>query len=140
MAQTFAAQIEAFGAKAMQRAEDIFKQSAQEVFAIAQTPKAQGGRMPVDKGILRNSLQSGLNGSTTLSGADAYVAVIAGAELGDSIFGGWTVKYARRMEYGFVGTDKAGRTYNQQGNHFAGSAVAQWQAIVASNASKVSNS
>ena len=137
MAKSFAASIQAFGKKAMDRAEDIFKQSAQDVFAIAQTPKAQGGNMPVDTGILRNSLQTALNGSTYLAGADGYVAVIAGAELGDTIFGGWTVKYARRLEFGFVGTDAAGRTYNQPGNFFAGNAVAQWQSIVAANAAKV---
>jgi len=120
----FIAQVEAFGEKAMMRAEDIFKQSAQEVFIIAQIPVALGGNMPVDTGFLRNSLTVGLSGSTALTGPDAYI-VIAGADLDSVIIGGWTANYARHQEYGSQG--RAGR-------FFALNAVQQWQAIVSENA------
>lgn len=136
MAQSFTAAIEAFGIKTKAKAEAVLKESAQEVFALAQTPQPsvkqtggsfEQGKIPVDTGILRNSFVSGLNGSTSLSGADAYTAAIAGMEIGDSIFGGWTAEYARAIEYG---------TENIAGRFFAGNAVRQWQAIVARNAQK----
>jgi len=128
MATTFKAQIDAFIAKTKEKVEAVFKESAQEIFSIAQTPKAQGGNMPVDTSFLRNTFQSSLNGSTALSGPDAYVAIIAGAALGDTIFGGWTAEYALSQEYG---------TENMGGNFYAAKAYAQWQATVERNAARV---
>lgn len=127
---TFTAQIKAFADRTQEKIEAVVKQSAQEVFSIAQTPKAQGGRMPVDTGFLRNSLIASLNGSTVGGGADAYVLAVAGAELGDTIFAGWTANYARFMEYG---------TSKTPANFFMLSAAQQWQAIVAKNAALVRN-
>ncbi len=108
----------------------MVKQSAQEVFSIAQTPKAQGGRMPVDTGFLRNSLIAELNGAQVGGGADAYTLAVAGLELGDTVFAGWTANYARFQEYG---------TSNMAGNFFMLNAAQQWQAIVARNAELVRN-
>lgn len=127
---TFTAQIKAFADRTQEKIEAVVKQAAQEVFSIAQTPKAQGGRMPVDTGFLRNSLIATLNGSTVGGGADAYVLAVAGAELGDTIFAGWTANYARFMEYG---------TSKTPANFFMLSAAQQWQAIVAKNAALVRN-
>lgn len=127
---TFTAQIKAFADKSKEKVEAVIKQSAQEVFSIAQTPKAQGGRMPVDTGFLRNSLIAQINGATVSGGSDAYTLAIAGAEAGDTIFGGWTANYARFMEYG---------TSRTPGNFYMLSAAQQWQAIVARNAELVRN-
>ena len=127
---TFTAQIKAFTEKSKEKIEAVVKQSAQEVFSIAQTPKAMGGRMPVDTGFLRNSLVASLNGSTVGGGADAYVMAIAGMDLGDTIFAGWTANYARFMEYG---------TSKTPANYYMLSAAQQWQAIVARNAEIVRN-
>lgn len=127
---TFTAQIKAFADRTQEKIEAVVKQSAQEVFSIAQTPKAQGGRMPVDTGFLRNSLIASLNGSTVGGGADAYVLAVAGAELGDTIFAGWTANYARFMEYG---------TSKTPANFFMLSAAQQWGAIVERNAALVRN-
>jgi len=127
---TFTAQIKAFADKSKEKVEAVIKQSAQEVFSTAQTPKAAGGRMPVDTGFLRNSLIAQLNGATVGGGADAYTLAIAGSEAGDSIFAGWTANYARFMEYG---------TSRTPGNFYMLSAAQQWQAIVARNAEIVRN-
>jgi len=127
---TFTAQIKAFADRTEEKIEAVIKQSAQEVFSIAQTPKAQGGRMPVDTGFLRNSLIASLNGSTVGGGADAYVMAVAGAEIGDTIFAGWTANYARFMEYG---------TSKTPANFYMLNAAQQWQAIVARNAELVRN-
>ena len=136
MTVTFTAQLEKFADLSRKKMELVFKQSAQDVFETAQAPKAQGGNMPVDTGFLRNTFVAGANGAQNLTGPDAYVLAIAGADLGGSVFGGWTAAYALRMEYGFVGTDSRGRTYNQPGNFFALNASQQWQAIVARNVAK----
>lgn len=127
---TFTAQIKAFTERTKEKLETVVKQSAQEVFSIAQTPKAQGGRMPVDTGFLRNSLIAELNGAAVGGGADAYVLAVAGMDLGDTIFAGWTASYARHMEYG---------TSKTPSNFYMLSAAQQWQAIVARNAELVRN-
>lgn len=134
-----AANIRQWTEKAKRNAERIVKQSIQDVSEIAQTPKAQGGRMPVDTGFLRNSFQAGLNGTTALTGPDVYGAVVAGMEMGDTFYGGWTAEYALRMEKGFIGEDALGRTYNQPGNFFMDGALMQWQQINDRNAAKVNN-
>lgn len=123
---TFTAQIKVFADGSKEKIEAVVKQSAQEVFSIAQTPIAQGGRMPVDTGFLRNSLAAELNGATVAGGADAYVLAVAGMELGDVIFAGWTANYARVQEY-------------MAGNFYMLGAAQQWQAIVARNAEAIRN-
>lgn len=135
-AQKFAAQLNEWARATTERMEMIFKESSQEVFRRAQLPKAQGGNMPVDTGNLRNTFVAGLNGTTSLSGPDAYIAAIAGADLGDVVFGGWTAKYAARQEFGFVGQDRLGRSYNQEGNGFARKAAMAWQPIVSEKAAE----
>ena len=127
---TFTAQIKAFTDRAHEKLEAVVKQSAQEVFSIAQTPVAQGGRMPVDTGFLRNSLVAELNGATVSGGVDAYVLAVASMDLGDVVFGGWTANYARFQEYGAQG---------REGRFFMLGAAQQWQAIVARNAEAIRN-
>ena len=111
----------------------------QDLFAAAQLQKNLGGNMPVDDGILRNSLTSLLNSTAISEGPDSYIVGVAGWEIGDTFYAGWYTDYARRMEYGFIGSDSRGRVYNQAGNFFARNAVLQWQGIVSANAAKVKN-
>mgnify|MGYP003463566278 CR=1 FL=1 len=130
MAQTFAAQLKDFADLTSAKLELVVKQSAQDMFSDAQTPKATGGNLPVDTGFLRNSFVSALNGQGAVTGADAYALTIAGMELGDSIFGGWTAEYARHVEYG---------TAKMAGSFFALRAAQNWPVIVAKNAQKARN-
>lgn len=130
MSGTFTAQIKGFTDRTKEKLEAVIKTSAQEVFSIAQTPKAQGGRMPIDTGRLWNSLIAELNGARVTGGNDAYVMAVAGMELGDTVFAGWTAAYARHQEYG---------TSKMAGNFYMLSAAQQWQAIVTRNADLVRN-
>ena len=128
MAKSFEAQISDWVRKTLSRSEGVFKESVQEVFSIAQEPVGKGGgngNMPIDTGFLRASLQTGLNGSEGVSGSDSYVLTIVGAELGDTIEGGWTAEYARARHYG-----------SAPGNLWREKAAQQWQEIVARNARK----
>jgi hypothetical protein len=135
MAKTFAASIAEFVDKTEENLNAVFKQSAYEIFEIAQTPKGSGGRMPIDTGILRASLHIAVNAQDVANGPTSYVVILNQAQFGDTIRGEYRgVNYALRQEFGFVGTDSLGRTYNQQGNFFVGNAAAQWQNIVNKNA------
>lgn len=122
------ATIDRWASKIADRMDDLVRQSAQDVFEIAQTPIAQGGRMPVDTAFLRNSLQTSLNGSTALSGAASYVLAVAQAKAGDTIFGGWTAEYAAAQEFGSNG--RAPKFYMRN-------AAAQWKQIVEGNARRL---
>lgn len=137
MASTFTADLAAFRDKTKEQMQAVLSASVQDVLEEAQKPVAQGGRMPVDTGFLRNSLVSELNGSQIGTGAASYTLAAAGMAPGDIARFGWTAAYAMRMELGFVGEDSLGRTYNQAGRHFVEGAAAQWQQIVASNIGKL---
>lgn len=137
MAKTFAADLAAFRDKTMGQMKAVLSASVQDVVEEAQKPVAQGGRMPVDTGFLRNSLVSELNGSQIATGAESYALAVAGMEPGDIARFGWTAAYAMRMEMGFVGEDKLGRTYNQAGRHFVEAAALQWDRIVQENIARL---
>lgn len=64
--------------------------------------------VPVDTGNLRDHIHSELIESTELR---QVVAVTPVYEEGNEY--GFDPAYARRIEYGFVGTDRLGRRYNQ---------------------------
>ena len=145
MTESFSAQVNAYVSETIERSTAVFKQSAQDVIEDAQAPRPSDaynvsiskynmgkskklGRMRVDTGFLRNSHVSGLNGSTSLSGADSYVLTIAGAKLGDSITGGWTADYAIPREFGARG---------QAPDFFARGAAQKWQQFVDANSRKL---
>jgi hypothetical protein len=95
---------------------------------------------PVDTGFLRGSWQpsigapAGGGGALDASGAAAQASVtlaVQGIKRGDRFFLINNARYAMRLEYGFVGQDSLGRTYNQTGRFFVGNAVKRWPRIVA---------
>ena len=126
--KSFAASLDAFANKTVAQMKAVMQESVQDVVAIAQSPKAQGGRMPVDTGNLRNSLASGLNGTFGPAGPESYELTIAGMEIGDVARFAWTAEYAIYQELG---------TSKMHGNHFVGSAAAEWPSIVEANAARV---
>jgi hypothetical protein len=128
MAGTFAADLQRFGAKVQRRALDVARESIQDVIDDAQTPKAKGGRMPVDTGFLRNSLASGLNGSFGPPDENSYILTIGQLDLGDVARFAWTAEYAIFQELG---------TSAFAGNHFVGVAAAKWPQFVEANARRI---
>lgn len=122
MAQSFEAQVTAWVSQTHRENEAIFKAASQATIAEAQLPRSQGGRMRVDTGFNRNSLVSGLNGSTSLSGAESYILAIAQAALGDTIEAGWTSGYAYFREVGVRG---------QPGDFYMRGAAQNWPKHVA---------
>lgn len=135
--KTFSASLKWFADIAIEDCMAVIQQSTQDVLRDAQLPKARGGRMPVDTGYLRNSLVSGLNGSTNLTGAESYGMVLTRMRAGDIFESGWLAEYAMRIEFGFRGTDKLGRRYNQAPTYFLRHAAAKWPRFVRANAMRL---
>lgn len=120
--------------------EAVFKESVQELASVASLPRSAGGRMRVDTGFLRASLMASTSQMPSINPAarpvdgatyvpDGQVElVILGADIGQTIYMGWTASYAAHREYGANG---------QPGDHFLETAAQQWPAIVDRTAAQV---
>jgi hypothetical protein len=90
----------------------VVRFSIEALAEAAQTPRARGGLLPVDTANLRNSFVSAVGqmpsgpseGNLRDWNAGALVLTLANTRLGDTVFLGWTAKYARPMEarYGYM--------------------------------------
>lgn len=100
------------------------------------------GTIPVDTQNLRNSLMASTVAPPAVMDIDRdhrlkdptgdLTAVITGwnPEKETTLWLGWQAAYARRQNYGFVGTDSLGRNYNQGGFFFLEKHAAQWNDYV----------
>jgi len=113
--------------KTERRIDAVLKDATQSVVAVAQVTKAKGGKMPVDTGNLRNSLQSSVAGGASGQGASSYILAAAGMKGGDVATFTWTAEYAAAVNNGNNG---------RPGAHFVEGAVDQWPAIVRSSTAK----
>ena len=114
----------------VERIDAIAATSTEKLVRLAQTPRGKGGNMPVVTGTLRGSLRSSLTGSTGMVGATSFTLVAGSMVAGDIAEFSWHAEYAARVNWGFVGTDSLGRTYNQSGALFVEKALTQWARIV----------
>ena len=113
--------------KTEKRIDAVLKDATQSVVAVAQQTKAKGGRMPVDTGNLRNSLQSSVAGGAMGEGASSYILVAGNMKGGDLATFTWTAEYAAAVNNGNRG---------RPGAHFVEGAVDQWPAIVRTSIAK----
>ncbi len=104
-----------FAEKAQGRLLQFFTEFSQNV------SEAVSVATPVKTGFLRNSWH------VTINGSDA--ATVTELKLGDLFGYVNTAVYARRVEYGFVGTDSLGRHYDQPPRAFVRDTVARADAI-----------
>lgn len=135
--KSFTVQMREFAEKTKAQQRAALQASVQDVMKVAQLPVFQGGRMPVKDSHLRNSLVSELNGAQLGEGPTSYTLVADAIEPGDTARFAWTAAHALRQEFGFVGEDSLGRTFNQAGKHFAEGAALQWPQIVANNVARL---
>lgn len=105
----------------------VFRESAKRVVEEMLIPRGAGGNMPVDTGYLRSSVRASTSemptmreGAKPVEGAtympDGTVnLVIAGAELGETLYVGFTAIYARRVNYetGYLFVDLAAQKWQQ---------------------------
>lgn len=140
---SFAAQVSDWCKAEVEREEAVFLTAAQMVANEVRETIPEGGNLPIDTGNLRRSLMASTSampsikeGQETFTGGDIEL-VIAGAELGGQIFLGFQANYALRMEFGFVGQDSLGRTYNQTGFGFVARTSQRWPQLVQAAEAKV---
>ncbi|MDL5036846.1 hypothetical protein QRD40_10860 [Comamonas sp. Y6] len=130
----FADQLSAWGKQTEARMEAIYRRSVKLLADEMATTKPQGGRVPFESGNLARSLVASTQGmpkTSTAPTAGATVGVvIATLKLEQPVWLGYQAIYARRQNYGFVGADKLGRVFNQQGAHFVEYAIEMWPIIV----------
>lgn len=121
----------------------LLRNSVQALAREASTTIPNGGRVPVKTGNLGRSVMVSDKAPNVDAPNVEYDAQrdissgIAAIQPGKDVFIGWTPVYARRMNYGFVGTDSLGRTYAQAGFGFAEAAAAKWPEIVIREAGKI---
>ncbi|WP_379069555.1 HK97 gp10 family phage protein [Mesorhizobium sp. UC22_110] len=104
---SFAAQVGSWATKVEGALEAVFKESAQEL--VSQLNELA----PVDTGFLRASLMASITAMPQMTRANPgaagpadlgdIVLVIAGADLGDTIYLGYTANYAAYVHYGARG-------------------------------------
>ena len=126
----FIADVERFGKLTADKMLRVAKQSADDVVRLAQTPVAKGGDLPVDTGVLRNSLVTEVNRREVAAGADSFVLGIAQLKLGDVFSVAWTADYAIPRHY-MVGVGQGGGLWRDK-------AAARWSTIVDRNARAIS--
>ena len=116
----------------------LVRQSAQDVEQAASTPRAAGGRMPIDTGFLRNSVVTTVDGSTPgptgigLSRDQRFAslghpntqAALSQAQVGNIIMLTWTAFYAAYVEHNTM---------------FMRGAIEMWDAIVEENARAIAS-
>lgn len=114
-----------FENQTVQDMEYVFVESVQDVLEAAQTPQrgvtkgASGfveGKIPVAESELINSLVA----NDSAAGPDSYVLALGSFVLGQYLTFKWTAPHALRMEEGFIGQDKLGRNYKQEGRRYVG--------------------
>lgn len=121
---SFSKQVGAFRDKARKRSLAIFRESAQRLFHQANRSRDDGGRLPVDTGFLRASMVASKSGVPSGPGrgrarkagetgllyssplGQPVELVILSAQLGETIWAGWSANYSPFMEerYGFFRT------------------------------------
>jgi hypothetical protein len=130
---SFSAAVAQWADKVEGAVEAIFKEATQEVVEEMQRPVGQGGRMRVDTGFLRASLLASSTSMPAISAAKPVAggtytpdfgqieAVIAGADIGGTLYFGYTASYAGYREYGANG---------QPADGFVRLAAQNWPIIV----------
>jgi hypothetical protein len=129
----FAANITKWVATSKARIEQVYTLSVAYLAEEMTRSVAAGGNMPVVTGQLRGSLVIIGGGgalNTAGGGGIGIQASMQGLELGGMVMLAFTAPYARRINYGFVGTDALGRRYHQRGYLFVDKAAQRWPQIV----------
>jgi hypothetical protein len=118
---TFSATVDKWVSDSEEKMEAVFKTAVQ--FTIDDALD----RTPVDTGFLKSSMTVSLSGFTPLRekgfnlNNSSYEMIIAGADLGDTIYANYVANYAQHVEHGAKG--RAGR-------HMVKLAAQNWQTNV----------
>ena len=140
---SFSEKVDQWVKETEQRMTAVWRQSIDDLADHMNTTRDNGGRLPKLTGNLMRSLLASTSAMPSTGEPDAKYSgqdvglVTAGLRLDQTIWLGYQAIYARRLNYGFVGEDSLGRTYNQAGAHFVEAAIADWPNIVRMAVSKI---
>lgn len=141
MATSFAAQVSAWAAKSEARLQATRNRAIVLLGEEMSTSVREGGRVPFKDGHLARSLVASTSGmpkaDNVIPPAGNVGAAAAVLPLTQAIWLGYSMVYARRQNYGFVGADVLGRVYNQAGSYFVEGAIEKWPRLVAQAAEEV---
>jgi len=140
---SFAEAVGSWASATERRLSAVHKKAIEKLAMEMTRTRAEGGNVPVDTGNLYRSLLASTTAmpktaEAPFAGSNAP-SVIATLRLNDTLWLGFQAKYARRINFGFVGADALGRVYNQQGAHFVERAIAMWPQIVREAVEEVKN-
>lgn len=121
----FTAEVTEWCNRARARADEVFRAIAADAVAAVQE------KTPVDTGFLRSNWTAIKDGDQEpVEGRiPPASAAIAEAHVGQVLVILNPTVYARRIEYGFVGEDSAGRSYSQGGAHMVQQTIAEMPEI-----------
>ena len=144
MASNFASTVGAWAAQSEARIAAVHRRAVELLGEEMAKTKPQGGRVPFLTGNLARSILASTEGMPSTKGGDfpgSNVGLVAsGLQPGQAVWIGYQANYARRMNYGFVGEDSTGRSYNQAGNHFVEGAISMWEDLVKQAAEELQSS
>lgn len=140
---SFAESVGGWASATERRLSAVHKRAIEKLAMEMTRTRAEGGNVPVDTGNLYRSLLASTTAMPkTAEGPFAgsnVPSVIATLRMNDTLWIGFQARYARRINFGFVGADALGRVYNQQGAHFVERAIAMWPQIVREAVEEVKN-
>lgn len=138
---SFTESIDAWAAQTKERLNAVHGRSVELLGEELAKTKPEGGRVPFLTGNLARSLLASKSGMPNTTGgpyAGNNIGLIAATLKADeTVYIGYQAIYAARMNFGYVGADKLGRVYNQQGNYFIEGAIAKWPNIVKTAVSEI---
>ena len=141
---SFTESIDAWVAQTRERLDAVHGRSVELLGEELAKTKPEGGRVPFMTGNLARSLlasKQGMPNTTDGPYAGSNIGLIAATLKADeTVYIGYQAKYSFRQNYGYVGADKLGRVYNQQGNYFIEGAVAEWPNIVKNAVTEIKGS
>lgn len=130
-AQAFTATLDRWQREIPERMQLLVQGAAQTLANEISVGGRHSPGTPVDTGFARSNWQAGVN---RLPPAGTVAGQVAGAiqtmQLGDTLILANHAPYIARLEFGFQGADRLGRTFHQAGRGFIRLALAAWQAIV----------
>ena len=146
MTKTFSAAMTEWNEKAKRNLMLVMRQATQYMVRdLLQDVGKGAGQTPILTGNLRRSLLASTSAMPSVrkdadfkASNNAQIALtIAQWVKGEPLYLGFQAAYAMRLNYGFVGVDKLGRSYNQAGRYFVESKVKKWPEYVARAAKEI---
>lgn len=145
MALKFSDQVSAWCSETEERLLAVFQRAVVLLAQEMVKTSGDGGTLPKVTGNLMRSLLAQIGSMPSQGGAEETYggadvgAIVAQAMLGSEIFLGFQANYARRRNFGYVGTRADGTTWEEAGAHFVERAAALWPQCVRQAINEVKN-